>query len=670
MPRRLLLLCLFVAAASAQTANKDRVYAIKDARIVVAPGQVIEKGTVVVRRGRIEAVAADAAIPVDADVIDGAGQTVYAGLIDAFSALGRPQPVDAAPPVQNPAPAPEGGRRRQGGGAGAPAGEAAEGSIWALPETNRRGVSPETSAALDSVLTEETGRAEREAGILAACITPRDNLLAGKSAVTLLGPASARDAVLLPDVFSTVGLEGRAAGAGFGSYPSTTMGNIAHVRQFFMDAQHYRAAKARFETSGQKTRRPPFDAALEAVQPLLERRMKAAFIADTEPAILRALEFAKEFGLHPIIVGGAESWKVAARLKAENVDVLLAVAFGEEPKSAGTDGDATSRPTAAAGQGPGGPGGRGRLGGRGPGGRRRGGDEDAGAERGDFGDPRGRRAAEEGAPNAESRPSQIAAAETQPTSAPASQPTSRPSTPPEEPVRVTDDKTKKWKERASCAAVLAKHGVRFVFTSRGTRSPREFLTAVQKSIDHGLSKDSALAALTNDSAAMLGVDRMIGTVEVGKIANLLIASAEFGTANFKVRTVFADGQKTDLAPAGAPAGAGDNTPPDGSINLTGKWTLSSENSRMLGDAVLNLTQKAEVISGSMETQMGSMPITSGKLAGKKLTITIEMNFGGRTRNLDITGTVESKDVMVGTVDIMGGTQEWKAVRSPREGEEK
>src|SRR4051812_21291384 len=48
-------------------------YAIKDARIVAAPGKVFDPGVVVVRRGVVEAVGAskDVNVPFDAEVING-----------------------------------------------------------------------------------------------------------------------------------------------------------------------------------------------------------------------------------------------------------------------------------------------------------------------------------------------------------------------------------------------------------------------------------------------------------------------------------------------------------------------------------------------------------------------------------------------------------------------
>src|SRR5258707_3637141 len=78
-------LSLFALACFAE---RPHVYALKDARIVVAPGKVIAKGNVIIRDGLIEAAGADAAIPKDAVVIDASGKTVYAGLIDAHTTIG------------------------------------------------------------------------------------------------------------------------------------------------------------------------------------------------------------------------------------------------------------------------------------------------------------------------------------------------------------------------------------------------------------------------------------------------------------------------------------------------------------------------------------------------------------------------------------------------------
>ena len=78
-----------------------RVHAIVGARIVTAPGQSIERGTIVIRDGVITAVGSGVAVPPDARVWDADSLTVYAGLIDAF----------VQTPESTPARATAGGRR-------------------------------------------------------------------------------------------------------------------------------------------------------------------------------------------------------------------------------------------------------------------------------------------------------------------------------------------------------------------------------------------------------------------------------------------------------------------------------------------------------------------------------------------------------------------------------
>src|SRR4051812_253590 len=67
--------------------NTPAVYALTNVRIVPEPGKLIEKGTIVIRDGVIEAAGVDVKSPADARVIDLAGKTVYAGLIDAFGEI-------------------------------------------------------------------------------------------------------------------------------------------------------------------------------------------------------------------------------------------------------------------------------------------------------------------------------------------------------------------------------------------------------------------------------------------------------------------------------------------------------------------------------------------------------------------------------------------------------
>src|SRR3974377_2426303 len=85
-----------LAFATIAMAAAPGAVAIRNARIVTVSGPAVERGTVIIRDGLIEAAGADATVPADAWVIDGQGLTVYPGLIDALRTIGIP---DAAPPA-------------------------------------------------------------------------------------------------------------------------------------------------------------------------------------------------------------------------------------------------------------------------------------------------------------------------------------------------------------------------------------------------------------------------------------------------------------------------------------------------------------------------------------------------------------------------------------------
>jgi len=76
----------------AVTAQNARPIAFTNARIHTVSGDVVERGTIVVRGGKIEAVGADVTIPAGAKLVDAAGKTIMPGLVSAWSRAGMSAP--------------------------------------------------------------------------------------------------------------------------------------------------------------------------------------------------------------------------------------------------------------------------------------------------------------------------------------------------------------------------------------------------------------------------------------------------------------------------------------------------------------------------------------------------------------------------------------------------
>ena len=307
--------------------NAPGTYAITNARIVPIAGPAIERGTIVIRDGLIAAVGASVAVPADARPIDGAGLTVYPGFIEAFSSLGIPTP-----------------RQGGGGGGGAPGNPAAffagqQAPAAVAPDAGGRpaGQRPEVLAISLVRPDADAFTAAQAAGFTAALTAPTSGIFIGQSAVIGLRGDEAESIVLRSPVATHIGF---STGRGFGGgYPSSLMGVFAVLRQTLLDAQHYAAAQAAYAANPRGMRRPELDAGLAALQPVLRREVPVVMTANSQREIERALDLAKEFNLRPVIAGGQEAHKIAARLKAENVPVLLSMNFPSRPANRSADAD-------------------------------------------------------------------------------------------------------------------------------------------------------------------------------------------------------------------------------------------------------------------------------------------------------------------------------------------
>ncbi len=91
------------------------------------------------------------------------------------------------------------------------------------------------------------------------------------------------------------------------------------------------------------------------------------------------------------------------------------------------------------------------------------------------------------------------------------------------------------------AANLAKEGIKFALTTFGLNDAADALKNIQTAIKAGLPKDEALKALTIQPAQYLGLVQQLGSLEPGKIANIILTKGELFDEKTQVDKVFVDG---------------------------------------------------------------------------------------------------------------------------------
>ena len=95
-------------------------------------------------------------------------------------------------------------------------------------------------------------------------------------------------------------------------------------------------------------------------------------------------------------------------------------------------------------------------------------------------------------------------------------------------------------------AVLDKAGVLFAFESNGLSDPKDFLKNAQKTVANGLSKDAAIKALTLNAATLAGAADRLGSLEPGKMANVVVSEGDLFDEKTTIKHVFVNGRPVRL----------------------------------------------------------------------------------------------------------------------------
>jgi hypothetical protein len=200
------------------------------------------------------------------------------------------------------------------------------------------------------------------------------------------------------------------------------------------------------------------------------------------------------------------------------------------------------------------------------------------------------------------------------------------------------------------AATLARSGVRFALASGGSLRPTEFIANVRKAIAAGLPRDTALAALTIRPAEIAGVGAQLGSIEEGKIANLVVAQGDLLGDSGQVRMVFVDGERYEVTPPaaggrgrggpGARGGGGGGE----AAQIAGSWSITITTPQGDQPVTMQVDQNGTSFSGTMSSQMGTEPISGGTISGSTATWTMNITMGGQSITINYRGTIDGNRI--------------------------
>ena len=205
-----------------------------------------------------------------------------------------------------------------------------------------------------------------------------------------------------------------------------------------------------------------------------------------------------------------------------------------------------------------------------------------------------------------------------------------------------------WDFAPENPARLAKAGVTIALTSDGLKDKGQFLKMVRLAVARGLDRATALAALTTTPAGLYGVSDRLGTLDAGKIANLVITDGDLFADKTKLYETWIAGMRYEVT----------RTP---RLDARGTWKL-----RLAGSGAaptLKLEGDADKLAGAI-TDGKETKLKSATLTDALLTLTVPgdslgwgkgtVRFAGTLVGDELTGRLEEPD---------GAVKTWSAVRS-------
>lgn len=195
-----------------------------------------------------------------------------------------------------------------------------------------------------------------------------------------------------------------------------------------------------------------------------------------------------------------------------------------------------------------------------------------------------------------------------------------------EPLKVREHKLRDWKQRVAGMAELHRAGVRFAVSSRDGKSPGELLKSMRQAISNGLDRDTALAALTTQAAAILGLEHELGAIAVGRPAYFVAMTGPFDNEQSKVRHVVISGHRyeynKDAKPI-EPTKPGDAQP----LQVAGQWNIEIDAAEGKVRGELELTQADRTLTGRFRSDQGDGRLSSGKATRDGIEFVVSIGAG-------------------------------------------
>ena len=190
-------------------------------------------------------------------------------------------------------------------------------------------------------------------------------------------------------------------------------------------------------------------------------------------------------------------------------------------------------------------------------------------------------------------------------------------------------------------------GLLFSLTSSNLKNKLEFRKNLQKIIDRGLPQDIAYASLTTLPAEAMGMEKILGRIQPGYLANLVICDGNYFNPKSRVISLWIEGKEHYLAPRHIFDIKGDWTLKIGKLNL--KLNFSNLHSKKGLKLPISISNKKEKLKGSIIYNDETLKIQNIEKTDSFLSFTVDATKLGFKGTLAFNGKIEP-EIIIGSAN--------------------
>lgn len=316
---------------------------------------------------------------------------------------------------------------------------------------------------------------------------PQGRMLPGQGSILSTGDGAIEHLLVLENISQFSQFSGARR-----MFPATTIGVMSQFRDLMKNASYTSQHTKAYKLNASGMERPARSEELEALIPVVEKQKAVFFYTPKVKDVNRALILQSELGFNMVLTGVKQGWPLMSSITASRNPIVLSLDLPEEIKDKDASKDKDENDKAD--------------------------DDSAKDDEKDKGDEEDEDDQKDTKKEDEKKPD------------------------PE--LELMKAKKKESHDQyVGQAAMFEKQRVSFSFSTLDTKS-KDIRNNILRMVKGGLSESGALAALTTNPAALLGMSSMAGTIEKGKIANIFITDKSYFDEKSKIKYLITDGVVT------------------------------------------------------------------------------------------------------------------------------